>query len=113
MGTIQGSKEPATARELFRQAAAADSLNKQAWEKIGDLYASASDCNKNDNPAKDRLMYIAAYEMYSKAGNTRKMASMKKLFPSKNELLDIKWNAGENKPVGCWIGDTVTLKTRD
>jgi tetratricopeptide (TPR) repeat protein len=113
LGTIQAVNDPAAARESFRQAAATDPPGNQAWEKIGDLYASAGDCRKNDNPAKDRLMYIAACEMYSKAGNARKMATMKKLFPSKEELLSVKWNAGEHKPVGCWIGDTVTLKTRD
>jgi tetratricopeptide (TPR) repeat protein len=113
LGTIQARKDPTAARESFRQAMAIDPSNHQPLEKIGDLYASSGDCKKNDNPAKDRLMYIAAYEMYFKAGNNQKMASMKKLFPSKEELLGMNWNAGENKPVGCWIGDTITLKTRD
>jgi hypothetical protein len=113
VGAIQASKDPEAARESFMQAAVADPSNAQVWEKIGDLYASAKECNKNNNPAKDRLMYLAAYEMYSKAGNSQKMANMKKLFPSKDELLGVKWNAGDKQPVGCWIGDTVTLKTRD
>jgi hypothetical protein len=41
------------------------------------------------------------------------MTTMKAMFPSKNELAGVNWKAGEFKPVGCWIGDTVTLKTRD
>ena len=45
------------------------------------LAASNDDCRKNNNPAQDRLMYIADYEMYSKAGNSQKMSSIKKTFP--------------------------------
>ncbi len=84
-----------------------------AWEKIGDLYATSRDCKKRKSPAEDRLIYLAAYEMYAKANNNHKMTSMKAMFPSKSELTVMNWKSGESKPVGCWIGDTVTLKTRD
>ncbi|MEJ0029427.1 MAG: hypothetical protein WDO15_03250 [Bacteroidota bacterium] len=113
VGSIQAKKDPAGARESFRQATTTDPSNKDAWEKIGDLYASATDCNKRQAPAEDRLIYLAAYQMYAKAGNNRKMTTMKGMFPSKDELRGNNWNEGEFKPVGCWIGDTVTLKTRD
>ncbi|MEI9918752.1 MAG: hypothetical protein WDO14_08110 [Bacteroidota bacterium] len=113
VGDIQAKKDPEAARESFRQAATTNPSNKMAWEKIGDLYATSRDCKKRKSPAEDRLIYLAAYEMYAKANNNHKMTSMKAMFPSKSELTVMNWKSGESKPVGCWIGDTVTLKTRD
>jgi tetratricopeptide (TPR) repeat protein len=102
-----------TARDLFRQAAAADPSNKEAFEKIGDLYVSADECKKLKSQAEDRLIYIAAYDMYAKAGNNQKMSNAKALFPSKEDIFLLSWKTGESKPTGCWIGETVTLRTRD
>lgn len=114
VGSIQAKNNAnSAARDTFKQAAAADPSNKEAWEKIGDLYASSNECKKLESQAQDRLMYIAAYDMYAKAGNNQKMASMKALFPSKEEIFLLNWKAGESKPTGCWIGETVVLKTRD
>lgn len=102
------------ARDMFRQAIAADGSNKEAYEKIGDLYFSSfKECAKEVSYAEDRLVYLAAYEMYARSGNQQKMAQTKGQFPSVEELFDLDWKAGESKRVGCWIGETVTLKTRD
>lgn len=103
----------ASARELFRQAIAADTGNKEAYEKIGDLYfSSASECAKKESYAEDRLVYLAAYEMYARSGNQQKMAQAKGQFPSTTELFELNWSEGEVKKVGCWINESVTLKTR-
>jgi hypothetical protein len=77
------------------------------------LYYSANECKKLESQAQDRLIYIAAYEMYAKAGNSQKMAAAKALFPSKEEIFLLNWKTGEQKNTGCWVGETVTLKTRD
>jgi tetratricopeptide (TPR) repeat protein len=114
VGSIQAKQNNNTAaRESFRQAAAADPSNKEAWEKIGDLYYNANECKKMENQAQDRLMYIAAYEMYAKAGNNQKMGNAKAAFPSKEEIFLLNWKAGESKTTGCWISESVVLKTRD
>jgi tetratricopeptide (TPR) repeat protein len=114
VGSIQAKgNNNSAARETFRQAAAADPANKEAWEKIGDMYASSNECKKLESQAQDRLLYIAAYDMYAKAGNNQKMANMKALFPSKEEIFLLNWKAGESKSTGCWIGENVVLKTRD
>jgi len=114
VGSIyQKGNQNSQARETFRQAAAADPANKEGWEKIGDLYYSANECKKLESQAQDRLIYIAAYEMYAKAGNSQKMAAAKALFPSKEEIFLLNWKTGEQKNTGCWVGETVTLKTRD
>lgn len=114
VGSIQQKQNANTnARETYRQAAAADPTNKEAFEKIGDLYATSNECKKLESQAQDRLIFIAAYDMYAKAGNNQKMANMKANFPSKEDIFLLNWKTGETKSTGCWIGETVTLRTRD
>ncbi len=113
LGSVQSKRNNKNAaRDYFRQAAEAG--NKEGWEKIGDLYyGSFNDCKKGVNMAEDRLVYIAAYNMYSRAGESQKMALAKSQFPSKEEIFLFNWNVGDTMRVGCWIGETVTIDTRD
>ncbi len=115
LGTVQSKKNNNNgARDYFRQAAAADPGNKEGFEKIGDLYyGSFNDCKKGQNMAEDRLIYIAAYNMYARAGASQKMAQAKSQFPSKEEIFLFNWKTGDTMRVGCWIGETVTIDTRD
>lgn len=115
MGSIEAKKKNySAAREMFRQAATADASNKEAWEKIGDLYYNSfDDCSKKSSLAEDRLVYIAAYEMYQKAGNSAGMARAKAQFPSKEEIFLLNWQKGSTQRVGCWIQESVVLNTRD
>lgn len=115
MGSIEAKKKNyGAAREYFRQAIAADPSDKESWEKIGDLYYnSADDCAKLKAKAEDRLVYLAAYEMYQKSGNTAAMARAKAQFPSKEEIFELNWQRGSTQRVGCWINETVTIQTRD
>ncbi len=115
LGSIESKKGNYNgARDLFRQAISADSNNKDAWEKIGDLYYNSFDnCSKKQSLAEDRLVYIAAYEMYVKAGNNNLMSRAKAQFPSKEEIFLLNWQNGSAQKVGCWINENVILKTRD
>jgi len=115
LGSIESKKgNSAGARENFRQAAAADPANKEAWSKIGDLYYNSfDDCAKRVNMAEDRLVYIAAFEMYQRGGDTAGMAKAKAQFPSKEDLFLLNWKNGESRKITCWVGETVTLRTRD
>lgn len=107
-----GSKS--AARDLYRQALAADGSKKEVYEKIGDLYyGSFNDCAKKESMAEDRLVYLAAYDMYQRAGEAKKMAMAKDQFPSREEIFLVNWNTGDTQKVGCWIGETVTIRTRD
>jgi tetratricopeptide (TPR) repeat protein len=114
MGSNEARKgDKPKAREYYRQAAAADQSSKEAYEKIGDLYSNSfSECSKKESYAEDRLIYIAAYEMYAKAGNQQKMAQARAQFPSTGEIFELNWNEGDTKIVKCWINEAVTLKTR-
>jgi tetratricopeptide (TPR) repeat protein len=107
----KGSKS--AARDFYRKALAADPTNKDGYEKIGDLYYfSFAECSRKQSLAEDRLIYIAAYEMYSKAANQEKMKSARGQFPSVTELFELNWKEGESKKISCWVGETVTLRTR-
>jgi tetratricopeptide (TPR) repeat protein len=114
LGSLESKKGNKTAaRDYYRQAASADPNNKDAFERIGDLYyGSFPECSKKKSMAEDRLVYIAAYDKFAQAGNSQKMAAAKAQFPSVTELFELNWKEGESKPTGCWIGENVILKTR-
>lgn len=115
LGAIEAKgKNYAEARKLFLEAAAGNPSNKEPYEKIGDLYYNSfDDCAKRANMAEDRLVYLAAYEMYQKAGNAAGMSRAKAQFPSKEDIFLLNWQAGSTQRVGCWIQESVVLKTRD
>ena len=101
------------AREAYRKATAADASDKEGYEKIGDLYMGAGkDCAKGKSFAEDRLVYLAAFEMYAKSGNQQKMNSARNQFPSVTELFELNWKEGETKSISCWVGESVVLRTR-
>ena len=50
--------------------------------------------------------------MYARSGNSQKMTQAKSQFPSVTEIFELSWTEGEKKQIGCWIGETVTLRTR-
>lgn len=101
----KGSKS--AAREAYRKA------GKIGFEKIGDLYmGSFKDCAKGSSLAEDRLVYIAAYDMYAKAGDQSKMNQARGQFPSVTELFELNWKEGDTKSISCWVGETVVLRTR-
>src|SRR5690606_1946094 len=90
------------ARQLLYQAIRDNPKNVNPYEIIGDLYYNSyDDCAEEKNYAKDRLIFIAAYEMYKKAGSNNKMLKAKAAFPSGAELHELNWFVGEEKEVGC------------
>lgn len=105
----------AQARTAAREAASLDSeLTASAYSLIGDLYMSAfNDCKGGESRAKDYSVFIAAYAAYQRAGDSKGMGSARSRFPSKEELFTEGLQAGSSISTGCWVGETVTLATRD
>jgi tetratricopeptide (TPR) repeat protein len=102
------------ARDLFRQANAADPKNLEALSKIGDMYFNSfDDCKKLKSQAEDRLVYLAAFDIYARAKDNQGMAKARAQFPGKEEIFELNWKAGETKRVECWILTDVVLRTRD
>ncbi|MEX2567264.1 MAG: hypothetical protein WD431_15080 [Cyclobacteriaceae bacterium] len=85
-----------------------------AYSFIGGLImSSSSDCRGGESRVKDYSIYIAAYNAYSRAGDSTGMSNAKSRFPSKEELFTEGFQVGETISTGCWVGQTVTLATRD
>jgi tetratricopeptide (TPR) repeat protein len=108
----KGSKEQA--RSYAYKALEADPSKTDAYVLIGDLYfKSGPECKGGQDVVKDRAVYIAAYEMYQRGSNSERMAVAKEQFPSKEDLFNYDYDVGQTIAVGCWIGESVTLYTRD
>lgn len=87
---------------------------KDAWTLIAQMYMqSYNDCRKGVSRVEDQAVFIAAYNAYQRAGDSRGMADARARFPSKEELFTESRQPGETFTITCWIGETVTLATRD
>ncbi|WP_053406175.1 tetratricopeptide repeat protein [Persicobacter sp. CCB-QB2] len=108
------SHQAAKAREYAMKAVSADPSKKEAYTLIGNLYFSSFDkCKQNKNKVEDRAVFIAAYEMYAKAGNQGGMANAKAQFPSMEDIFTYDMNVGDPVSIGCWINKTVKVQKRD
>lgn len=102
------------ARDLFLQAVDTDPKRKDAYSYIGNLYFNSfNECAGLQDEVKDRAIYIAAYEMFKKAGNRRMMDTMREQFPSMQEMFLKGYKEGDSITVGCWINETVSLQKRN
>ncbi len=102
------------ARELYLKAISLDAGKKEFYERIGDLYLNSFEkCKKEKSKAEDRFIYLVAYDMYQRAGETHKMADAKAAFPSREEIHDINYQPGDKIIVTCWINEETTIRTRN
>src|SRR5690554_2860840 len=110
-----GQGRKSQARSSAIKAAELDgSVAADAWTIVGNLYlSSTNDCRGGQSRVKDFSIFIAAYNAFAKAGNNQGMSQAKARFPSKEEIFTEGYQVGETINTGCWIGQTVTLATRD
>ena len=107
----QGRK-PESRANAFK-ALEADPSRKSAYRLIGDLYLTSFEtCKKGENRVEDRAVYIAAYEMYKKAGNTKMMKIAQNQFPTMEDIFNLLLDVGQNIKVGCWINEIVKIQKR-
>ncbi|REG83978.1 tetratricopeptide repeat protein [Algoriphagus antarcticus] len=109
----QGKKS--AARTAAKEVANLDpSKTSDIYSMIGGMYMnSTNDCKGGVSMIKDRAIFIAAYNAYQKAGDSKGMAQARSQFPSKEEVFTEGMQVGQTLSTGCWIGETVTLATRD
>ncbi len=89
------------------------SVSSEAYTLIGHLYmGSYETCRKGVSKVEDRGVFLAAYEMYRKAGNGEGMANAKGQFPSISEIFELGLSEGETFKVGCWVNEVVTIQRR-
>ncbi len=114
LAVIQSNRDKrVSARDYARKALAADPTKKEAYKLIGNLYFNSfNDCKKGENPVHDRAVYIAAYEMFRRAGDTAGMKRARSQFPTMEEIFTWNMQVGDKYKVGCWINETVTIQKR-
>ncbi|SMD34921.1 hypothetical protein SAMN04488029_2253 [Reichenbachiella faecimaris] len=101
------------ARTNARKALANDPSATKAYILVGNLYMqSYNDCKAGVSKVDDRLVFIAAYNQYKRAGDTAAMAKAKEQFPSIEEIFELGLTEGQSMTVGCWINETVVLERR-
>lgn len=109
--THRGMKS--SARTNYLKCVEADPKRTKSYKLIGDMYMTSYDeCKKGESRVEDRAIFIAAYNMYKKAGDQNAMANAKAQFPSIEEMFTENLNEGDNYQVGCWIKTTVKLQRR-
>lgn len=107
-------KDGAAAREMYKKALAMDPTNKDAYNALGQLYYSSfNTCKEEKDIVKDRAVFLLAYDMFQKAGNSKGMQSAQEQFPSKEEIFTYNYTKGNQITVDCWINETTTIRSRD
>lgn len=108
-----------------RSAATSAADLKPEWGEpyiiIGDIYAaSASSCGSSS--LEQRSVYWVAVDSYRKAKNVdnlltekanKRIATWSKQFPSKEDCIWEDLDEGASYKVGCWIGRSTKVRTRD
>ncbi len=114
LAVIQANQDKkVSARDYARKAVAADPTKKEAYKVIGNLYFNSfNDCKKGENPVHDKAVYIAAFEMFRRAGDNEGMARAKSQFPTMEEIFTWDMDVGDQYTVGCWINETISLQKR-
>jgi tetratricopeptide (TPR) repeat protein len=103
----------AEARNLALKAASTDaSVASKAYSIIGDLYMSSYNQCKGGDAVQSRVVFLAAYDMYAKAGDSQGMSNARQQFPSITDAFTLGKKEGEAMSVGCWIGGSTTLRLR-
>lgn len=89
---------------------------------IGDLYSGSSKMCGDAGSIESKSVFWAAEDMYRKAKTVdasvadianQKIANHKKYYPKKSDLFFINKKDGEPFSVGCWIGESTTIRTID
>ncbi len=89
------------------------SVRSEAYTLIGHLYmGSYGTCRKGVSKVEDRGVFLAAFEMYRKAGNGEGMSNAKAQFPSISEIFELGLSEGETFKVACWVNEVVTIQRR-
>ena len=109
---VQGKKNEA--RQSALDAAKTDpNKASDAFTYVANMYMNSfDDCSKSRSQIEDRSIFMAAYDMYQKAGNSKGMAEAKIQFPTVSDVFTANMKEGESIKVGCWINVTTTIKTR-
>jgi len=91
----------------------ADPTKKEAFSLVATLYMGSYDqCREGNSKVADRGVFLAAYQMYQRAGDKEGMQNARTQFPSIEEIFELDMEEGDSFRVGCWINENVVIKRR-
>lgn len=116
--TAKNNSQFSTVRDYARKALAINPNSGEAYILIGDAYAaSASSCGTGDLGRGG--VYLVAVDKYAKAKSVdasvagdaqEKINKYSAYFPNKEDAFFKGINAGDSYRVGCWIGESTTVR---
>ena len=109
--TKQGMKKEAR-NHAYKAIKADASLASKVYTFIGNLYMTSGKECKDSNPVKSRTIYLAAYDLFKKAGDKENMIKAKEQFPSIEDIFTQNLQEGDYINVICWIGGKTILRKR-
>ncbi|MBR9861641.1 tetratricopeptide repeat protein [bacterium] len=117
--SIQNSKL-SQARDYARKALEVNPNSGDAYILIGDAYAATRGCSGSCAELGGREVYWAAVDKYYKAKQVdpsvadkanEKISKYSQYFPDKEKAFFCGLIDGQSYSVGCWIGETTTIRT--
>jgi tetratricopeptide (TPR) repeat protein len=116
-----GARDYPKVRELCRKLLQVNPNNGEAYILIGDAYSGASKtCGENE--CEKRAGYWAAYDQYLKAKSVdpslaekvgTKLGAVKAQFPKQADCFFYGIQDGAAYQVGCWIGESTTVRVNE
>jgi hypothetical protein len=113
VGQIEARTDKVKARSTFRNALEADKENKEAYERIGDLYFNSENSCGGNEKITPLLVYMLAADYYQRAGNGKKISIARDKFPTKLALKQWGYSEGQEVSVECWIQETTTIRAKN
>ena len=99
-----------SSRNYARKALQEDEELSDAYALIGGLYMrSYEECKKGVSRVEDRAIFLAAYNMFRKAGRPSMMSEAEAQFPTAEQIFELGLSEGTEITVGCWIQEKVLL----
>lgn len=85
----------------------------RALSFVANLYMSSfEECAEKYSQIDDRAIFIAAYDLFEKAGDNAGMQAAREQFPTKEQAFTATYEEGDIIDVGCWVNVKVKLRTR-
>ncbi|MEZ4721565.1 MAG: hypothetical protein R2813_06765 [Flavobacteriales bacterium] len=115
-------KQFAKARSIANDILKVNPNSGDAYIMIGDSYMGGRKECGGLNECEDRAAFWAAYDKYARAKSVddsvaeeanKRMSTAKEQFPKKEDCFFYGKNEGSSYSVGCWIGESTTVRTRD
>lgn len=110
--TLTLDKKKQQAHKYAKQAIAKNN-SKEAYKLIGNLYMSSfSECVGDKDIVARRAVFIAAYDKFKMANDTKNMALAAAQFPTMEEIHFNSYELGQSVVVDCWFKEEVVLAKR-